>query len=756
MDRSKTPRPQIAALAVFLLAVAFAAALIWTSERNTQRHNRERVAAQASDHAHALQADIERALSAAYALAALVRQGNGKIDNFDAVAAEMLRFYPGVAALGLSPEGVIRQVFPLAGNEKTIGFDQLHDPVQGKEARIARDTGKLTLAGPMNLVQGGLGAVGRLPVFLDDRYDKEFFWGFAYVVIRFPQVLVGARLAELPGQGFDYELSRIHPESGQLQVIAASGRALSAPVKQDLELAHGNWTLSVAPAGGWLDPVMLLFKALLGLVFSLLLGYVAFLMMRLKAQQGKLEQKVVERTYALANANDELARREALFKQLLDTSNVAIFLVDMHGRITLANQRMAEMFGCTQEGLIGREYVTLVHPTERDEGRKKMIDLLASKTPTVDLDRQYWRDDHSKFWGHLSGRRFHDANGTERGLIGVIADISARKAAEEALRTRNNMLNAVVEHFPGGISVVDSDLRVVIYNDQFKKLLSFPDSLFEKPDLHFDDLIRFNAERGEYGPGDREQQTAALVERARHFEPHHLERERPDGSALEIRGMPLPEGGFVSIYIDITERKRTEDQVKQLAFYDPLTKLPNRRLLTDRLNQTMAASKRSACYGALMFVDLDNFKPLNDLHGHEVGDLLLIEVAERMKRCVRGIDTVARFGGDEFVVVLGDLDPDEIKSAAESRLVAEKIRGALAEPYLLTIRREEKSDETVEHACGASIGVVLFLGHDTRQEDILKRADSAMYRAKEAGRNMVCFYPAAPEAAAQETTKPEM
>ncbi|MCF8197543.1 MAG: PAS-domain containing protein, partial [Sulfuritalea sp.] len=648
--------PFLAALVTFLLATVVAAILIGYSEQSNLRQNRARVAGLASDHARALELGMERALSATYALAAMVRQGNGVVTNFEEVAEEMLSFYPGVAVMGLSPGGVIKHVVPLVGNEKSVGFDQLNDPKQGKEARLARDTGKLTLAGPMNLVQGGMGAVGRLPVFLGETEGKRNFWGFSYVVIRFPEALVGARLPRLVNQGIDYKLWRIHPDTGQEQTIASSsGSPLLEPVDQDLNLAYGNWTLSVAPVKGWGNPVELWLKGMLGLIFSLLVAYVAMLVMKLQAQRGKLEQKVSERTQALAKANDELAGREALFRQILDTSSVAIFLVDMEGRITQANQRMADMFGYALDALEGLEYVALVHPTEREESRQRMLALLASKLPAVDNDRLYWRADSSEFWGHLTGQRFYDADGTERGLIGVIADVSARRSAEDQLQRQNNVLNAVVESFPGGISMVDGDLRVVTYNDQFKKLLDFPDSLFEKPDLHFDDVVRFNAERGDYGPGDKEEQVTALVTRARKFEPHQFERVRADGTVLDIRGMPLPDGGFVTIYMDITERKQMEDQVRQLAFYDPLTTLPNRRLLSDRLNQTMAASKRSSCYGALMFLDLDNFKPLNDLHGHEVGDLLLIEAAERMKRCVREIDTVARFGGDEFVVVLRDL-----------------------------------------------------------------------------------------------------
>lgn len=197
----------------------------------------------------------------------------------------------------------------------------------------------------------------------------------------------------------------------------------------------------------------------------------------------------------------------------------------------------------------------------------------------------------------------------------------------------------------------------------------------------------------------------------------------------------------LGIMRDITERKRMEEQVRQLAFYDPLTSLPNRRLLNDRLSQTMAGTKRSGHYAALMMLDLDNFKPLNDAYGHPAGDLLLVEVANRLKACVREVDTVARFGGDEFVVLLNGLDSDKAQSVSQAHVIAEKIRDSLAAPYQLTVKKTiEKTDTTVEHVCTASIGVIVFTNHEADQDEILEHADNAMYKAKDAGRNMIHFY----------------
>ncbi len=188
---------------------------------------------------------------------------------------------------------------------------------------------------------------------------------------------------------------------------------------------------------------------------------------------------------------------------------------------------------------------------------------------------------------------------------------------------------------------------------------------------------------------------------------------------------------------DITERKQAEEQIRLLAYFDTLTNLPNRRMLADRLNQTLLNNKRNRHFGAVLFLDLDNFKPLNDSHGHALGDLLLIEVAQRLKAHVREIDTVARIGGDEFVVLLSELSTDQAASIAQAQVVAEKIRLSLAETYLLQTHQPGTGSEIVTHQCTASVGVAVFGPDASDQASILKLADTAMYQAKEAGRNRV-------------------
>ena len=198
--------------------------------------------------------------------------------------------------------------------------------------------------------------------------------------------------------------------------------------------------------------------------------------------------------------------------------------------------------------------------------------------------------------------------------------------------------------------------------------------------------------------------------------------------------------GYHGITRETTERKLLQDEVHDLAFYDPLTQLANRRLLIEHLNQTLHACQRQHDYGGLLFLDLDNFKRLNDTHGHGAGDLLLIEVGRRLKAGVRHhIDTVARFGGDEFVVLLSTLSPERAQAHEQAAAIAEKIRALLAQPYHIALSGDDPPASTVEHHGSASIGAVLFSHHDTESNALIDKADAAMYQAKTGGRNRVCF-----------------
>lgn len=309
------------------------------------------------------------------------------------------------------------------------------------------------------------------------------------------------------------------------------------------------------------------------------------------------------------------------------------------------------------------------------------------------------------------------------------------RKSKAQLKLRDSALNVAAN----AIVITDRNARITWANQAFTKLTGY--GFDEAVGRHCGELVKSGQQDRQFYA---EMWQTILSGKVWHGE---LINRRKDGTLYhdEMTITPvLDKDGeithFVAMKHDISARKISEEHLKNLAFYDPLTQLPNRRLLIDRLGQALAASKRSGRHGALMFLDLDNFKPLNDEHGHDVGDLLLIEAAQRIMNCVREEDTVARFGGDEFVVMLKQLDDDSAASVAQAGGVAEKIRAALAEPYRLELLQAENDVTIVMHHCTASIGVVLFVNHEYSEEDVLKQADTAMYRAKTDGRNTIRFF----------------
>ena len=446
--------------------------------------------------------------------------------------------------------------------------------------------------------------------------------------------------------------------------------------------------------------------------------------------------------------NEELRRsqisREEFIEHYIDFYDFApvgyISLTDQ-GHISEINLTGAALLGMERSKLPGQRLSHFVAPEDGDRWYRHFLDVLKHNTKLT-CELTFRRGDGSSFAAHLDCLRLVKENKAPIVRI-VLTDITERKQMDEVVREQEEFFRMIAENTEDFIAVLDLDGRRLYNNPSYARLfgdierLKGTDSFAE---IHPEDreyVRRVFRETVHSGIGLRADFRFVLTDGSiRYMESRGGLIRNRQGHALRV----------VVVSRDTTARKQAEDEIRNLAFYDELTKQPNRRLLNDRLVKCMASSKRSGRFGALMFLDMDNFKPLNDTHGHSAGDLLLVEVAHRINSCVREVDTVSRFGGDEFVVMLSELDIDKAKSLEEARFVAEKIRAALAEPYVLTIRQNGKAKTTVEHQCTSSIGVVLFIDHEISAEDILKWADMAMYQAKNDGRNLVRFFnPTAPK-----------
>ncbi|CAN5904523.1 hypothetical protein BH11PSE12_BH11PSE12_23920 [soil metagenome] len=579
------------------------------------------------------------------------------------------------------------------------------------------------------------------------------------------------------------------------------------------------------------------------------------------------------------------AQREAFLQQVLDTSSVAIFIVNMQGRITLANQRMAEMFGCPLASLLGAEYISLVHPDEHPESKKNMLDLFDSKIPSVDLDRRYWRADQSEFWGRLTGKRSYSSKGEELGLVGVIADITERKQRQQYEQFRSRALELLAEGAPlaqileiivHGVEQLNPAMLVsiMLLDSEGKHLVtgaapSLPDfynaalegiaigmgvgscgtTAFTGQRMIVNDIathpywaaykdlaasarlgacwsqpiLSSSAQvLGTFAIYHREAQNTDLstpadmtiIEQFARLasitiEHKHSEEKlklaakvftyaregilitSADGTIIDVNEafsritgyrhdevvgknprllnshrqgnefyvnmwQQLQEKGhyygeiwnrrkngevyaemqtitavrdaqgdiqqYVALFSDITAIKEHQNQLERIAHYDALTSLPNRVLLADRLRQGMNQTQRRGQALAVAFLDLDGFKAINDQHGHEAGDQLLIGVATNMKNTLRDGDTLARIGGDEFVAVLVDLIDVTASAPMLVRLLAAAAQPVHFGELILQV--------------SASLGVTFYPQTDNVDADqLLRQADQAMYQAKLAGKN---------------------
>jgi diguanylate cyclase (GGDEF)-like protein len=298
------------------------------------------------------------------------------------------------------------------------------------------------------------------------------------------------------------------------------------------------------------------------------------------------------------------------------------------------------------------------------------------------------------------------------------ASLRGNRARDEeiaALKERIRLLEAVVDNFPGGISLFDKDLRLTLCNAEQKRLLDYPDELFANGPPSLEDIFRHKARTGEYGPGNVEDLVRVRLDLAREHRAHTYERTRPNGTVLEVRGVPLKGGGFLTTYLDVTEQRRVHQMVAHAAHHDPLTGLPNRLLFADRLGQAVARVGRGEMM-ALLYIDLDRYKPVNDAYGHPVGDALLKAVADRLSKAKRDTDTVARLGGDEFAIV-----QTGIRAEGDAAALARRIIRSVAAPYSI-------AGHSI--VIGATIGVALAPHHGRDPEELLRNADFALYRCK--------------------------
>lgn len=441
----------------------------------------------------------------------------------------------------------------------------------------------------------------------------------------------------------------------------------------------------------------------------------------------------------LGRAREEIARSKATVDQALDTMAGGFLLVDSDGNVVTWNHRFLKIHPWL-DGVISHA-----------SGYRACLEMTAEHTlPNASIEiRDAWVSRHAIVQQTAAAEHEHlfpdglvirvsERRTPDGGYVSLYWDITERKREQVAALISRARLQATIDAIPDFLYEMNLQGDYHTYHSgDLERRVTQSKELFSKRlrDLLPPDAVRLVleavGEANEHGLSTGKQFPFNSGKGKKWFELSVARKPNVDGE----------EPQFIVIARDITQSRVAAAEIEHLAFYDPLTSLPNRRLLMERLRQALGSSLSRGYEGALLFIDIDYFKAINDTLGHEMGDRLLLQVAGRLIGCVRQSDTVARLGGDEFVVIIEDLGPHGADSVTKAQIISEKVLSALNQPYLL---------ENSEYSSTVSIGVTLFSSASNSSDDLVKHADIAMYQAKAAGRNAIRFYDPAMQSAITE------
>ncbi|WP_291437815.1 EAL domain-containing protein, partial [Acidovorax sp.] len=633
---------------------------------------------------------------------------------------------------GERPEYFVAEyLWPMFGNEGVLGLDISVQPTNLAAMRYSRDSGQTVVSAPFDLLQEDrhrAGIVIRVPVFDPTAGTAEQrFVGAVASTLRVYDLVQG-----LGSQGFlngiavaMADLGPVRTESGDSTVRplleqTAPGLPGAQPLVRELGVHDRRWQLTFYPTRSFLTASETRLPWLAGLaaaLVSLLLASTVALLVR-------------QRTLALMRAQlSDDARRESeeRFRALFNQTTVGVAQVDSDtGKFVRVNQRYGDILGYSPQEMVGMTFQSLTHPDDLAADLAHVRRLQSGDVPEYRLEKRYIHKDGHEVWGDLTVSSMWASGSAPGHHIAVVQDITARKRMEENLRANEQRLRSILERLPMGLCLVQDDGLISFRNQRYVQICGYTQEEVPDTDTWWQRAYPDAAERDAIRQRLLDTRHLGVIPLAEYTIRCADGKYKP----VEISGI-FVEGGRLITMQDLSERKAAEEEINQLAYYDPLTRLPNRRLLMDRLQQALATSARHQRSGALLMLDLDNFKTVNETRGHDRGDALLLQVAHRLRGCVHEDDTVARQGGDEFVVVLEDLGDSPEEAAARAEDVGQRILGVLREPYQI---------DGAAHHSSLSMGVTIYSGTRETVDELLKRADLALYQAKNAGRDTLRFY----------------
>ena len=667
----------------------------------------------------------------------------------------------GLPAYTIWPEGQREIYAPVAyaephdvRNQQVFGYDMLADlefPQPGEQPGIrhiameqARDSGNATLSGKINLLfetdkDRQSGFVIFLPIYKHNApHDtvaerRANLVGWVCSVFRTGDLMNG-----ILGEHTDIDIEIYDGEEASSKTMMYDShpsimhRNPRFRSFQHINIADHTWTIGMHSLTSFdvqLDKSKPWVVAAIGtgasLFFSLFIWLLVSARTRALRDSEAIKQELVERQ----QAEQALRASEERFRYIFDYSKVGMSLLDPDYKYLKTNKAFCEMIGYSEQDLLAHDFKGITHPDDIELNTAWSKKLLTGEINSFNIQKRYIRKDGGIVYGDLTVSAMRDENGKFIHGIAIVQDISERIQAQRKLL----LLSRAVENSPATVVITDPKGTIEYVNKKFTAITGYS----------YDEAIGQNPRILKSGkqPADFYVQLWKTILAGSEWH-GEIYNKKKDGEIFleQVSISPIINehgaiSNFVAVKEDITDKRKTEEVIWRQANFDTLTGLPNRRMFRDRLEQEIKKANRAGLPIALMFIDLDHFKEINDTLGHDMGDLLLTEAARRIIDCVRATDIVARLGGDEFTVLLAELD--DIGSVER---VAACITQKLAAPFQL---KDEMS------YVSASIGITLYPNDADTIEGLFKNADQAMYVAKNQGRNRHSYFTHAMQETAQ-------